>query len=69
MGNELIIFAAFLGLQTAFHSSHKLMEHPLVYKISHKPWLVWIFHPTVLHGVQDYGIHFVVYRGKIIAGH
>lgn len=66
---ELLIFVAFGGIQTLMHQSHRLSAHPLLYKITHKPWLVWILHPTVAHTVQDYAIHVVIYSGKIISGH
>lgn len=69
MNNELLIFMGFLGVQGVFHESHRLNSHPLLYKITHKPWLVWVFHPVTLHTIQDYGIHFVIYSGRVIAGH
>lgn len=66
---ELLIFGAFGGIQFLAHKSHQMSQHQLLYKITHKPWLVWIIHPSVAHTIQDYVIHVVIYSGKIISGH
>jgi hypothetical protein len=69
MGKELLIFLAFAGLQTLFHSGHKLSDVTVVKKISEHHWVIWIFHPVTLHAIQDYAIHFVIYSGKLIGAH
>jgi hypothetical protein len=66
---EVLIFLGFGGVQLLFHESHRLSSHPLVYKITHKPWLLWVFSPAAVHTVQDYAVHVVIYSGKIITGH
>lgn len=73
MGNELIVFVAFFSLQAVFHGlqhfTHVLDQSKLWERIVHSQVLVLVFHPTVLHTIQDYSIHFVIYSGKIIAAH
>lgn len=66
---ELLIFGAFGMIQLAFHEGHRAISHPLMYKLTHKPWIIWVFHPSMVHTIQDYGIHFVIYSGKVISGH
>ena len=69
ISSELLTFGAFLGLQWTFHQLQQLHQSPLVEKIVHGHWLVWLFHPAVSHGLQDYVVHFVVYSGQIIGMH
>lgn len=66
---ELLIFGAFGGIQLLIHESHRIGQHKTLYKITHKPWLIWLVHPAVAHTIQDYAIHVVIYSGKIISGH
>lgn len=67
---ELIIFAAFLVLQAGAKAlpnvATKISHFAIVQRISKHHWVVWICHPTVLHGIHDYAIHFVVYSGYVI---
>lgn len=70
---EIIIFVAFVGLQTVFHTAPevaKKVEHRKIAEKARKhQYIVWIFHPTIVHAVQDYLVHFVIYSGHIIAAH
>lgn len=69
MDKELLIFLSFGLLQIVFYQAHKISKYKYLGKLVHSHFAVWVFHPTVLHAVQDYGIHFVIYSGRIISGH
>jgi hypothetical protein len=70
---EATIFVVFLGLQIVVKAMPKAWEHvaqfAIVQRISQNHWIVWIFHPTVLHGIHDYAIHFFIYSGYVIHSH
>lgn len=66
---DVTVFVAFVALQCGFQSAHKLSNSKFSRWIAGKHWLVWLVHPAVLHGVQDYAIHVVVYSGRVIAAH
>jgi hypothetical protein len=70
---EPVIFIAFIGLQACFANGPHWFKHVQgclwVQKLSERHYLVWLFHPAVLHGVRDYVVHFVIYSGKIIGAH
>ena len=69
MTGELLTFGAFLALQGLFHSLEKVHNFPLIAKLANSHWLIWVFHPAVLHTVRDYGVHFVIYSGQVIGAH
>jgi hypothetical protein len=69
MNAEVLIFAAFGVLQIVFHSVHKITGLHSMKKLAQHHWVVWMFHPVVVHTFQDYFIHFVIYSGRIISGH
>lgn len=70
---ETVILIAFVGLQTGFHLAPRLFNHLAhivwVQRLGKHGWIVWLIHPSVLHGLQDYMIHFVIYSGRVIGGH
>ena len=69
MDTEIAILFAFGGLQILFHNAHKMTGWLWVQKLSEQHWVVWVFHPTVLHTLQDYGVHAIIYSGYVIKGH
>lgn len=69
---ELMIFTALLVIQigaktlpTAFNK--RIAHLAIVQRISQNHWVVWLFHPAVVHSIHDYAIHFVVYSGYVIS--
>lgn len=70
---EAIILLSFVGVQIGAHLLPrvwgKASQYVLVQKVSKSHWIVWLFHPVVLHGIHDYAIHFVIYSGYIIQSH
>lgn len=70
---ELIIFVAFVGVQATAHCLPKMcarFNHLwIVQHIANKHWVVWLFHPVILHGIHDYALHFVIYSGYVIRSH
>lgn len=70
---EPFIFGAFIGLEIVFHNAPFLFSHCKhciwVQKISTRHYLIWLFHPTVMHGIEGYVVHFVIYSGHVIGGH
>lgn len=70
---EPVIFGAFIALEVVFHNAPHWLEHTKhcawVQQVSKNHYLVWLFHPSVMVGVQGYLVHFVVYSGKVIGGH
>lgn len=70
---ETVVFGAFIVLQIAFRELPNVAKWAgkfvIVQKLANNHWLVWIFHPAVLHGLQDYAVHLVVYSGYILRGH
>lgn len=69
MNIEVWIFVAFGVLQVVFHNAHRITGVAFMKKISENHWVVWMFHPVVLHTFQDYTIHFIIYSGRVITGH
>lgn len=70
MNTEFLIFLGFGALQVGFVMTEKLKKHCRIFKHTEKyHWMVWLGHPVVIHTVQDYAIHFVIYSGRIISGH
>lgn len=65
---EATVFAAFLVLQVVFHRCGRLHDVWIVRKIAENHFVVWLFHPAMLHTAQDYMVHFVVYSGHVL-GH
>lgn len=70
---ELAIFVAFLALQIGAKAMPKAWDKVahlvIVQKLAQNHWVVWVFHPTVLHSIHDYAIHFVIYSGYVIHAH
>lgn len=70
---EFAIFAAFLAIQFAAKQLptqfKRIATIPIVARIGQHHWVVWMFHPAVLHGIHDYAIHFVIYSGYVIRAH
>lgn len=70
---EPAIFGAFIVIETIYANAPHLFEHTKhcawVQKLSNWHYCVWLFHPAVVHGVQAYVVHFVVYSGHVIGGH
>lgn len=70
---ELVIFAAFIGLQgcakalpTCFSRIERMRW---AQRLSRNHWIVWLAHPAFVHGMYDYAVHFVVYSGYVIRAH
>lgn len=66
MEHELITFVAFVGIQTCVHLVAHLKHCSVVSRVAATHVAAVVVHPTVLHAVQDYAIHFVVYSGYIL---
>lgn len=70
---EAIILLSFVAVQASAKllpvAFGKIAHLVWVQKLSKNHWIVWFFHPVVLHGLHDYAVHFVVYSGYIIRSH
>lgn len=70
MDTEVLVFISFCGLQGLYHWLESTYgKHAWLQQLAHCHIVVLALHPAVIHGVQDYLIHFVVYSGKVIAAH
>lgn len=56
---EVAIFAGFIFVQLVAHYGHKITGLIIFQRIGKHHWVVWVAHPAVLHGLQDYAIHVV----------
>lgn len=72
---EAAIFVTFIGIQAACKGLEKLCTeedhwlHAAMQRLSRNHYVVWLFHPAVLHGMQEYVVHYVIYSGQIFASH
>jgi hypothetical protein len=70
---EMTIFTAFLVIQIAAKTLpvcfEKFAHLAIVQRVAKNHWIVWFFHPVVLHGVHEYAVHFVIYSGYVIGHH
>jgi hypothetical protein len=66
MSQELLTFIAFVCLQGSFHAAAELSHNHWLGKLVKFQAVAVVAHPTVLHAIQDYAIHVVVYSGMII---
>lgn len=66
MSSELLTFVAFVCLQASFHAAAELSHNHILSKIVKCQAVAVVAHPTVLHAIQDYAIHVVVYSGMIL---
>lgn len=70
---EPLIFIAFVAIETVYANAPHWFAHTKhcvwVQKLADRHYLVWLLHPAVVHGMQGYLVHFVVYSGHVIGGH
>ncbi len=67
---EAAVFLCFMGVQLGVHAMPHVWERVekivWVQRLSRHHYLVWFVHPAVLHTLQDYVVHFVVYSGHVL---
>lgn len=56
---EAAILGGFLVVQLVAHYGHNVTGLAVFQHLGKYHWVVWIAHPVVLHGLQDYAIHVV----------
>ena len=54
---EALTFIAFVVVHIGALNAHKLTRLVVLQKLSKNHYVVWLFHPAVLHASQDYLIH------------
>ncbi len=60
---EIFILIGFVLVQLTAHYGHRITGLVIFQRIGKHHWVVWIAHPAILHGVQDYAIHVVDVMG------
>lgn len=68
MFHELAVLIAFACIQCLFAWLHHVNETKLTHRLTHLPVVAILASPTMIHTIQDYAIHIVIYSGKIL-GH
>lgn len=56
---EFATFACFFIIQVGAHHLPRITGLAIYRKLEKHHWVVWIFHPMVLHTSYDYSLHLV----------
>ena len=56
---ELTVFVCFFIIQVGAHHAPRITDLAIYKRVAKHHWIVWVFHPMVLHTTYDYSLHLV----------